>query len=61
MAIDCWIRRAAPGVTGTVAAMAGHAAFAAFSQIIVFGDSSVDAGYYRALASPGSTTAYNAD
>jgi phospholipase/lecithinase/hemolysin len=41
--------------------MAGHAAFAAFSQIIVFGDSSVDAGYYRALASPGSTTAYNAD
>jgi len=35
-------------------------ALAAVTQVIVFGDSSADSGYYRALASPGSNAAYNA-
>ena len=30
-----------------------------FSQVIVFGDSNVDTGYYKALASPGGGTTYN--
>jgi phospholipase/lecithinase/hemolysin len=30
-----------------------------FSQVIVFGDSNVDSGYYKALSSPGGGTTYN--
>jgi phospholipase/lecithinase/hemolysin len=30
-----------------------------FSQVIVFGDSNVDAGYYKMLSNPGGGTAYN--
>jgi phospholipase/lecithinase/hemolysin len=30
-----------------------------FSQVIVFGDSNVDSGYYKALANPGGGTTYN--
>jgi phospholipase/lecithinase/hemolysin len=30
-----------------------------FSQVIVFGDSNVDAGYYKMLSSPGGGTTYN--
>jgi phospholipase/lecithinase/hemolysin len=30
-----------------------------FSQVIVFGDSNVDSGYYRALPNPGGGTTYN--
>lgn len=33
----------------------------AFSQIVVFGDSSVDSGYYRALASPEGSDAFDND
>jgi phospholipase/lecithinase/hemolysin len=32
-----------------------------FNQVIVFGDSTVDSGYFKALSSPGSSSAYNAD
>ena len=32
-----------------------------FSQVIVFGDSNVDSGYYKALSSPGGGTTFNTD
>jgi len=32
-----------------------------FSQVIVFGDSNVDSGYYKALSNPGGSTTYNND
>jgi len=32
-----------------------------FTQVIVFGDSNVDAGYYKALANPGGGTNFNND
>jgi phospholipase/lecithinase/hemolysin len=38
---------------------AQRAAAQPFSQVIVFGDSNVDSGFYKALASPGGSTAYN--
>src|SRR5260221_5899462 len=31
-----------------------------FNQVIIFGDSNVDSGYYKALSSPGGGTNYNA-
>ena len=31
-----------------------------FTQVIVFGDSNVDSGYYKALSSPGGSSTYNA-
>ncbi len=30
-----------------------------FSQVVVFGDSNVDSGYYKALSSPGGSSTYN--
>jgi outer membrane lipase/esterase len=47
-------------IGAVVSSAAGSCAGATFSQIIVFGDSSVDSGYYRALASPGANATYNA-
>jgi outer membrane lipase/esterase len=38
---------------------AQHAVAQSFSQVIVFGDSNVDSGYYKALSSPGGGTTYN--
>jgi hypothetical protein len=32
-----------------------------FNQVIVFGDSNVDSGFYRALANPGGSAVYNTD
>ena len=32
-----------------------------FNQVIVFGDSNVDSGFYKALPNPGGGTTYNAD
>jgi phospholipase/lecithinase/hemolysin len=32
-----------------------------FNQVIVFGDSNVDSGFYRALPNPGGSATYNAD
>jgi phospholipase/lecithinase/hemolysin len=32
-----------------------------FNQVIVFGDSNVDSGYYRQLSSPGGSAVFNAD
>jgi phospholipase/lecithinase/hemolysin len=53
--------RALAWMIGGLALLIGTAAAeAAITQVIVFGDSSVDAGYYRALANPGASTAYNA-
>lgn len=47
---------------GAAALLSSGAAWAAqvFSKIIVFGDSSVDSGFYRALQNPGGNTTYNA-
>jgi len=37
-----------------------HSLGQAFNQAIVFGDSTVDSGYYKVLANPGANAAYNA-
>src|SRR5215813_2105711 len=37
----------------------GPASSQTFNQFVGFGDSSIDSGYYRALASPGSSAIYN--
>ena len=58
MSIHPWFRCIVLAAAGAL--VAADSPGAALSQIIVFGDSSVDAGYYRALASPGSSAAYNA-
>jgi phospholipase/lecithinase/hemolysin len=36
-----------------------RAAAQPFSQVVVFGDSNVDSGYYKALSSPGGSSTYN--
>lgn len=40
--------------------LSNTAAFAQFNQFIVFGDSNVDSGFYRALPNPGGGNGYNA-
>jgi outer membrane lipase/esterase len=42
-------------------AAAQRAAAQSFSQVIVFGDSNVDSGYYKLLSNPGGGTTYNTD
>jgi phospholipase/lecithinase/hemolysin len=63
MLTNRWLRKLAFATAGAVAALCSAAACAVpvFSQIVVFGDSSVDSGYYRLLSNPGSNTTYNAD
>lgn len=41
-------------------ALSNTTAFAQFNQFIVFGDSNVDSGFYRALPNPGGGNGYNA-
>ena len=57
MAITRWLQRsgAAALLAVTLAALSSTAA--GYSQLIVFGDSTVDSGYYRALADPGASGA----
>jgi outer membrane lipase/esterase len=43
-----------------VTAASGRAAAQSFNQFVGFGDSSIDSGYYRALASPGGGANFNA-
>jgi outer membrane lipase/esterase len=56
-----WIRTLVHAITGAATALSAFAACAApvFSQLVVFGDSTVDSGYYRALSDPGSNATYN--
>ena len=41
-------------------AVSASSAFAQFNQFVVFGDSNVDSGFYRALPNPGGGNGYNA-
>lgn len=47
------------GMLFAVVLLSNSSAFAQYSQVIVFGDSNVDSGYYRALANPGGGTNFN--
>lgn len=60
--ISCsgWLRRCMSAIGAAALTVATSCAAAGLSQLIVFGDSSVDAGYYRALANPGAGATYNA-
>ena len=40
-------------IAATLASFAQRAVAQPFSQVIVFGDSNVDSGFYKALANPG--------
>ncbi len=56
-----WARRLTFAIIGAAAwSVAASCAAATFSQFIVFGDSTVDTGYYRALPNPGGSATYNA-
>ncbi len=56
-----WLRHAIAACVAMGSLIASTASEAAyFSKLIVFGDSTVDSGYYRALPSPGGGTTYNA-
>ena len=46
-------------VIGVALVFAQRAVAQPFSQVIVFGDSNVDSGYYKALSNPGGSSTYN--
>jgi hypothetical protein len=48
------------GIVVALGSFSQDAAAQPFSQVIVFGDSNVDSGYYKALANPGGGTTYTA-
>jgi hypothetical protein len=52
--------RSLPAFVIAIAALSGPASAQNFNQAIIFGDSSVDSGAYRGLASPGGGAALNA-
>jgi hypothetical protein len=56
------VMSAAPAVlfSAAPALLAAPAQAQSFSQMLVFGDSSVDAGFYKALPDPGGTPAFDA-
>ncbi|CAN5446827.1 hypothetical protein BH11PSE11_BH11PSE11_30970 [soil metagenome] len=57
-----WIRKLAVALIGAaaLASVSTSCMAVAISKLVVFGDSTVDSGYYRALANPGGGATYNA-
>ena len=57
----CGIRRAVfvLAVAAALTSVAQRSVAAPFNQVIVFGDSNVDSGYYKALSNPGGNATYN--